>query len=403
MPTIHELRQERAQRAASARAILDRAQNENRDLTAEENTEFDRLMQESDDLETRINREERLREQERRVADTDPRPEPPGGPGGDRDTEAHEAAFRAYLVGGRAGLTPDQARALNMGNDPEGGYLVAPQRFVAELIQGLDDMVHLRRLANVQQLTTNESLGVPTLDTDLNDAEWTTELGTGSQDDSLRIGKRELRPQPMAKRVKVSRTLLRRAAISPETLVRQRMEYKFGVTAEKAYMTGDGNKKPLGLFIASSDGISTARDVNTGSATGFTGDGLINAKYALKSAYWQRANWLFHRQAIREIRKIKDDNGQYVWQPGLSGDRPDQILDLPYIVSEFAPNTFTSDQYVGMLGDFSYYWIADALDFEIQRLVELYAETNQVGFIGRMESDGMPVLQEAFVRLKAAV
>ncbi|MGE6825815.1 phage major capsid protein, partial [Pseudomonas soli] len=77
-------------------------------------------------------------------------------------------------------------------------------------------------------------------------------------------------------------------------------------------------------------------------------------------------------------------------------------LDVPYVISEFAPNTFTNGLYSGMIGDFSYYWIAEAVNLEIQRLVELYAESNQVGFIGRQEADAMPVLAEAFVRIKCA-
>ena len=82
--------------------------------------------------------------------------------------------------------------------------------------------------------------------------------------------------------------------------------------------------------------------------------------------------------------------------------QPDRILDLPFYESEYVPNTFTTGLYVAILGDFSFYWVADALDFTIQRLVELYAATNQVGFIGRLETDGMPVLAEAFSRLKLA-
>ena len=71
-------------------------------------------------------------------------------------------------------------------------------------------------------------------------------------------------------------------------------------------------------------------------------------------------------------------------------------------VSEYVPNTFTSGQYVGILGDFSYYWIADAFDMTIQRLTELYAETNQMGLITRWSTDAMPVLENAFARVKLA-
>ena len=81
---------------------------------------------------------------------------------------------------------------------------------------------------------------------------------------------------------------------------------------------------------------------------------------------------------------------------------PDRLLGFPVFMSEYAPNTFTASQYVGVLGAFRWYWIADSLDMEIQALWELYAETNQVAFIGRWESDGMPVLEEAFVRVQLA-
>ncbi|MCG5220274.1 phage major capsid protein [Streptosporangium sp. KLBMP 9127] len=399
---VNALKQERARLAAAARGILDTAQAASRSITGEEEAEFDRLMTDADNLEATIAREERVRAQEKRVAlDAPPVPDK-NGPDSGSEAERQSRAWSAFCRNGARGLNAEQARALNMGTDPEGGYLVAPTQWVQQLLQAVDDAVPLRGLANVMQVTDGESLGVPTLDTDLNDADWTSEVATGSQDDALRFGGRELSPNPLAKRVKVSRTLLRRAAMSPEAIVRQRMEYKFGVTQEKAFMTGDGNKKPLGLFTASAQGISTGRDVVTGSATDVTGDGLIDAKYTLKPQYWARARWLWHRDAIKRIRKLKDLEGVYLWQAGLAGDRPDTILDVPYIVSEFVPNTFTNGLYVGMIADFSFYWIADALNMEIQRLDELYAETNQVGFIGRLETDAMPTLEEAFVRVKVS-
>ena len=71
-------------------------------------------------------------------------------------------------------------------------------------------------------------------------------------------------------------------------------------------------------------------------------------------------------------------------------------------MSEYVPNTFTTGLYTGVLADWRFYWIADALDMTVQRLVELYARSNQIGFIGRKETDGMPVLAEAFARVKMA-
>src|SRR5262249_34821442 len=137
----------------------------------------------------------------------------------------------------------------------------------------------------------------------------------------------------------------------------------FAITQEKAFLLGTGVQQPLGLFVASADGVPTSRDVSTGNTTTDIGaDGLIEAKYSLKGNYWPRARWIWSREAVKRIRKMKDGNGQYLWQAGLAGGQPDTILDVPYSVSEYAPNTFTTGLYVGIIGDLNQYWIADALD-----------------------------------------
>jgi HK97 family phage major capsid protein len=397
---INAKKQKRSELKAKARALLDAAQAASRGMSPEEEQEFDRMMDEADNLDREILRMERAREDERdKPVEDDP----------DETTDEQRAAaiFSRYLRHGEKALTEDDIRALNMGHDPEGGFLVAPEQFVTELLKRVDDEVVLRQFATTMQLTEGESLGVPTLETDLGDADWTSEIETGTEDTGMRFGKRSLTPHPLAKRVKISRTLIRRApsGLSPEELLQQRLAYVFGITQEKAYMVGDGNQKPLGLFTANAAGISTARDVTLGAAgaiplTVATADQLIDAKYTLKSAYHRNARWLFHRLTFRYIRKVKDTDGQYIWVPGLQRDQADTILESPFTLSEFVPNTIAANGYVGLYGDLSKYWIVDALDMEVQRLNELYAETNQVGFIGRYEGDGMPMLEEAFVRLK---
>jgi HK97 family phage major capsid protein len=102
------------------------------------------------------------------------------------------------------------------------------------------------------------------------------------------------------------------------------------------------------------------------------------------------------------ISKLKDGEGRYLWQQGLAAGQPDTILNLPVNESEYAPSTFTTGKYVGILGNFQFYWIAELFGMEIQRLNELFAATSQVGFIGRMWADGAPVLEEAFARVKLA-
>lgn len=410
MPTLRERIEERSNVHSQMVALNERF--EGRAFDAEGDTEWERLNSRFDELTGIVTRDQTLAAQ---AADTE-RSTPlvddvtAAGSAEERAATARSEAFRQYLRHGQTGISNEQLRDLQANKPDLGGFLIAPETFVTQLIKFVDDQVFVRQLATTYQIATSESLGIPSLDTDIADADWTSEIATGSADTAMAFGKRNLTPHPLAKRVKISQKLMRQASMDPEALVRDRLGYKFGITTEKAYLLGNGASKPLGVFTASSDGISTNRDVTIGSTTAILADNLIDVKFNLKAAYWGRPStkWGFHRDAIKQIRKLKDNNNNYIWAPmlgpglAMQGGLVDTILDVPYFISEYVPNTFTTGQYVGIIGDWSYYWIVDALDMTVQRLNELYAETNQVGFIGRLETDGMPVLEEAFSRGKLA-
>lgn len=221
----------------------------------------------------------------------------------------------------------------------------------------------------------------------------------------MAFGKRTLTPNLLTKMIKVSRKLLRVSGIDVDALVRDQLSYKIAVAQEKAYLTGGGSGEPLGLFTASANGVTTARDVATGSTTSITADGLIAAKYALKDGYLADPScvWLLSRTALAIIRKLKDaTSGQYLWVPGLQQDRPDTVLGIPVACSEYVPTTFSSNAYVGVIGALRYYLIADSLNVEIQVVDQTYAATNQIGYIVRYEGDGIPAIAEAFARMKCA-
>lgn len=318
---------------------------------------------------------------------------------------ARAAAYSQFFTRGYVEPSLQRQAALQMNVDAGGGYLIPPEQFVARLIMDLDRRVFVRGLATVIPVGAGASIGVPTLATDIADTVWTTELAVGTADSSMAFGKRRLTPHPLAKYILVSKDLIRSAAIPVDALIRERLGYKFGTVQEAAFMTGSGAGSPLGVFTASSNGISTSQDVSTGNATdAVTTDGLIEAKYKLESQWFGSANlrWVFHRDTIKMIRKLKDGDGQYIWSPGLRDDATDRILNVPVEISEYAPNTFTTGLYVGIIGDFTYYWIVDSMALDIQRLVELGALTNQDYFIGRMALDGAPVLEKAFARVKLA-
>lgn len=214
----------------------------------------------------------------------------------------------------------------------------------------------------------------------------------------MEFGTRSLYPHPLAKRLKVSATLVRK---NPQiaSFIKSRLAYKFAVPEENAFLNGSGVNQPLGIFTASDHGIPKTYDVSTGNTnTAITADGLINCKYDMPKQYRRNCRWIFHRDAIKMIRKLKDGNGQYIWRQGLN-DTGDTILELPFDESEYAPNTFTAGLHVGIIGDFSNYWIVDSLDMQIVVAKEIYIETNKYGYFGRAEVDGAPVLAPAFRRV----
>lgn len=398
MSRINELREKRQAILNKLDEMTKVADKEKREFDQEESNKFDKLFADTENLKADIEREEKREALQREMAEKASSSN--NDDSGDLNNPENRnkkimESFRTWVASGQEN---QEIRALQSDSDTQGGYLVAPEQFVMQLIKAVDDVVSIRRLANVFSVPNADSLGAPSLDNDPDDADWTPEIKTGSEDGTMSFGKREMKPHAVAKRIKVSKALLRKSMMNVENIVMERLAYKFGVTEEKAFLTGNGSQQPLGIFVASNNGIPTSRDISADNTNvSVTADGLINAEMSLKAEHRAKANWIFHRDGIKQIRKLKDGEGRY-----LLDLKNGTINGIPFTSSEYAPNTFTTGQYVGIIGNFEYYWIADALDMEMQRLNELYAEANQVGFIGRKETDGMPVLAEAFARVKLA-
>lgn len=432
--TLKELVERRAKCIADARALLDKAQNEGRALTAEEAQAYDRAMDESDkhkdsinalrDAETRAARLAAAEADAERMLPRKTRDAQVGGadstesefryslrwPGrgervirmsGSTATREYREAFSRFVRhGGEA-----ECRSISVDTAASGGYLVMPQQMAAGIARSVDDEVFVRRLATVVQVQQADSLGIGVQESNPDDADWTAEIRDVNVDSAQTFGKRELKPVLLSKAVDVSQKMLR---VMPEIelFIQDRLAYKFAVTMEKAYMTGHGANQPLGVFTASSNGVPTTRDVTCGTTTAITDTGLIDMLYGLKSGYRSDPScaWVFSRAAMAQIRKLKDSQGGYLWKPGqgLETNTGDTLLGKPVFESEYVPATFTTGQYVGMIAAWRHYWIADSLLMTIQRLNELKAAQNLVEFIGRAETDGMPVIAEAFVRGKLA-
>ena len=391
------------------RDLLSVLEDEGREWTAEEQKTYKARDERIDVLDNQLQRASDQAERETRVESHGAMFAPTGDPevstaASEKSREernAIEARGWDKLLRNASPSTLDaEERAVLQTDDlAGGGYMVAPEQFVSTILKKIEDNVYIRGLSTTETLSNAASMGKPTRETKESDADWTGEVQTIARSEVLVFGKRELMPRLSTKLVRVSRNLVRNSTTPISTFISDEFARLFGETEENAFLTGSGSGRPLGVFTASAQGISTARDVSTGNGTTAIGaDNLTHTLYSMKEGYQMRSTWIMHRDVVRDVRLLKDGNGQYLWQAGIAADRPNSIIDRPYRMSEFAPNTFTTGLYVAIIGDFSQYWIVTALDMEIQVIDQLYAETSEFGYIGRMEVDGMPIFEEAFAR-----
>ena len=320
---------------------------------------------------------------------------------GDGSYQEYKRAFNAYLRKGTTPLSAAQLKALSVGEATAGGYLVQDTELNILITKARQSSV-MRRISNVLPQVPSGALIAPTEESIFSDPSWTNEIAFGNEDAVKPFGGRYLQPHPLAKLVKVSNTFLRLPNFDVPAYVAERLGYKFGVAEENGFVNGTGVQQPLG--IKNTAGLPT---YTTAGSNAVAGDDLINWVYSLPAAYAANARILCNRALIRKVRTLKNVvDGQYIWQPGLSAGAPSTLLDTPYETSDSfddgldASDVFEDNAVVGIIGDWSYFWIVDAMGMTVQRLNELYAATNQTGFIGRKEADGMAILAEAFYALK---
>lgn len=423
-------RVERHQLLVRAREIAQRAAVESRNMNGEELTAFNAIMDPETGAHTVLDREIagaektlRLRDEldQRLAVASQPIPAHRPRAAATRtaldlqDRAAPDLATRAFiqLAAGSTQVDPQLMeayqrdplvqRSQQMTLLPSGGFLVPPERFVDELIRDLADEVFVRRYATVMLLDGAHSLGVPTRTQALGEPAWGGEL-TIAPTLSMAFGKRLFKPNPLKGLIPVSRMLLQHAP-NAEAILRQEMAEAFGIANERSFLTGNGVDRPLGVFVASADGVPTSRDVSAGNTTtAVTYAGLTNAFSAMKAGHLRNARWLISRPLLAQIMQIADAQARPLWNLNpLAGALEATILGLPYDISEFVPTTFTTGQYVGLLADWRRgYRIVDSQYMVMQRLVERFAETSQDGFLLEVHTDGSPVLAQAFVRIRLA-
>ena len=389
--TILELREKRAKAWEATKAFLDSHRNDKGVLSAEDDAAYTRMEQEITDLGKEISRMER-----REALDAQlnlPVNQPlTGKPLNGRETAKTGRATDEYrqnfwdMMRSKTPM-PQVVNALQIGTDSEGGYLV-PDEYERTLVEALEEENVFRQLAKVIR-TSSGDRKIPVVATK-GTASWIDEEGAYLESDDS-FGQVSIGAYKVGTMIKVSEELLNDSVFDLEAYISREFARRIGAKEEEAFFTGDGSGKPLGV-LAATGGAETG--VTAASATAITADELIDLFYSLKAPYRRNAVWVLNDSTIKAIRKLKDNQGQYLWQPSLTAGAPDLLLGKPVRTSAYMP-AIAADAKTVAFGDFSYYWIADRQGRSFKRLNELYAATGQVGFLASQRVDGKLVLPEA--------
>lgn len=387
--TIQELRKKRAKAWDTARDFLDNKRNASGVLSEEDSKTYDALEAEVVNLGKEIKRLERQEQidAEMRKPTSQPILGTPATPDNQTKTGTASAEYTAAFWNNiRNRNWIDVRNDLQVGTDTEGGFLV-PDEFEKKLISALEEENVFRPLATKIQ-TSSGDRKIPVI-TQKGEATWMEEEEAYTLSDDA-FGQIALSAYKVGTAIKISEELLNDSVFDLPSYIAKEFARRIGTKEEEAFLIGDGKGKPTGIFAATGGAENGA--TTTGAAITF--DDVIELFYSLKSPYRKKAVWVLNEQTVKALRKIKDNTGNFIWQPSFSAGLPDTILNRPYVTSVYAPTIAAGAKAIAF-GDYSYYWVADRQGRSLKRLNELFAMNGQVGFLASQRVDGKLILPEA--------
>ena len=273
---------------------------------------------------------------------------------------------------------------LQEGVDADGGYLV-PEEYDNRLIQALTDGNIMRQLAHTITTSGEHKINIAATKPA---AAWIEEGGALQFSDAT-FSQILLDAHKLHVAIKVTEELLYDNAFNLESYIIGQFGKALANAEEDAFLNGTGTGQPLGLF-AETGGGQVAETLTAA----LKADDLFNLVYALKRPYRKNASFIMNDRTIATIRKFKDSNGAYIWQPSYQAGEPDKVLGYSVYTSQFAPENAIA------FGDYSYYNIGDRGTRSFKQLTELFAGNGLIGYVAKERVDGKLILPEAVQILK---
>lgn len=390
MSKVLELREKRAKAWEAAKAFLDTKRGNDGLLSAEDTATYEKMEKDVVDLGKEVERLERAVALDAELSRPTSVPianKPNGNPSGEeKKGRAADEYRREFWNAMRRKNYYDVNNALQIGTDSEGGYLV-PDEFESRLVEALEEENFFRSIATVIQ-TSSGDRKIPVA-ASKGEAAWIDEEGAFTESDDT-FSQVSIGAYKVGTMIKVSDELLNDSAFNLEAYISKEFGRRIGSKEEEAFFIGDGTGKPTGIFNVSGG----AADGTTTSTANISFEDVMDLFYSVKSPYRKKAVWVLNDTTVKALRKLKDNNGNYIWQPSVQAGQPDMILNRPYHTSAYVPE-MKAGKKVMAFGDFSYYWIADRQGRSFKRLNELFAATGQVGFLASQRVDGKLILSEA--------
>ncbi len=349
MNKILELREKRAKAWDAAKAFLDTKRGTDGLISAEDEATYNKMESDVLALGKEIDRLEKqaILDAELNAPTANPLTGKPvtSKPEGKIGRASDEYRTNFWNVMRSKAPMPEMMNALQVGTDSEGGYLV-PDEYEHTLVEALEEENIVRKLAHIVKTASGERK-IPIV-ASKGSANWIDEEGPYvDSDDSF--GQVTIGAFKLGTTIKISEELINDSVFDLEAYISKEFARRIGNREEEAFFTGDGNGKPTGILTA----VGGAQlGVTAASATAITADELVDLFYSLNTPYRKNAVWLMNDSTVKAVRKLKDGQGQYLWQSALTSDTPNTLLGRPVYTSAYMPSVAASEKTV-VFGDFS--------------------------------------------------
>lgn len=385
--TILELREKRNTAWNAAKAFLESHRTEKGTLTAEDDATYTRMEQDIADFGkeiARLERQEALDAELSKPVGTPLTSKPATGKQQEVKTGRASDEYRKGMLTALRTNFRQVSNVLQEGVDADGGYLV-PEEYDRRLIDTLSEENIMRRLATTITTSGQHKINIAATKPA---AAWIEEGGALTFGDAT-FDQIWLDAYKLHVAIKVTEELLYDNAFGLENYILDQFGKALANAEEDAFLNGDGNGKPLGLFAAAGGGTVA----NTLTAA-IKSDDMLDLVYALKRPYRKNAAFIMNDKTLASLRKLKDNNGAYIWQPSYQAGEPDRVLGYAVHTSAFAPENAIA------FGDYKYYNIGDRGSRSFAELRELFAGNGMIGYLAKERVDGKLVLPEAVQILK---